>query len=307
MDHYPIRYISQHTGLTADCIRAWEKRYQAISPKRQSGQRLYSNEDLRRLQLLKGAIDAGCRISQISSLPDEELIKLGKSNVIQKPIPKLKKLRPSKRQGPIENQLISEILTLMKGYQFHEVSQKIKQMAALSNPESFIERVVLPLLEQVGLEWEHQEFSIAQEHFLTNFLGQIIGGMFNFLPTTSGPTILFATPSGHRHEFGLLSAALISVTRGYQTIYLGCDIPVPDILSAANELEVFMVVLAVQPVSTDDNLIENISNLKLRLKPGVGLCLGGPAFPELIQQLEEFKIPYLYDLEMFKRFFPKVT
>ena len=66
---YTIRYVSQRTGLTPHVIRAWEKRYDAVVPKRSpKNRRLYSEEDVQRLLLLKSMTDAGHNISQVAQL-----------------------------------------------------------------------------------------------------------------------------------------------------------------------------------------------------------------------------------------------
>jgi len=57
---YPIRYVSQRTGLTPHVIGAWEKRYQAVVPHRSSkNRRLYCEDDDQRLQLLKKITNTG--------------------------------------------------------------------------------------------------------------------------------------------------------------------------------------------------------------------------------------------------------
>ena len=71
---YPIRYVSQRTGLTPHVIRAWEKRYNAVVPDRSAkNRRLYCEEDVERLKLLKAAKDAGHTISQLAQLGLEDL------------------------------------------------------------------------------------------------------------------------------------------------------------------------------------------------------------------------------------------
>lgn len=71
---HPIRVVSKYTGLNADRIRAWEKRYHAVTPKRsKNGRRLYSNEDIERLTLLKQVSEFGRRISEVVHLSAEEL------------------------------------------------------------------------------------------------------------------------------------------------------------------------------------------------------------------------------------------
>ena len=47
---HPMQVVTRRTGLTADLLRTWERRYGAIHPGRtQGGHRLYSDSDIERL------------------------------------------------------------------------------------------------------------------------------------------------------------------------------------------------------------------------------------------------------------------
>ena len=71
---FRIGTVSQLTGLDPHTIRAWERRYRALEPSRsEGGARLYSDENIARLQLIKAAVDAGDAISIVAPLSDEEL------------------------------------------------------------------------------------------------------------------------------------------------------------------------------------------------------------------------------------------
>ncbi len=71
---HPIRIASKYTGLNADRIRAWEKRYRALTPQRsKNGQRLYTDQDIERLTLLRQVSEFGRRISDVINLSAEEL------------------------------------------------------------------------------------------------------------------------------------------------------------------------------------------------------------------------------------------
>jgi len=73
-DEYKIGAVSKITGIGTETLRAWERRYQAVVPSRsESGDRIYSGEDLSRLFLLKNLSDAGNSIGTIAQLPLHEL------------------------------------------------------------------------------------------------------------------------------------------------------------------------------------------------------------------------------------------
>ena len=69
--------VVHRTGLTAQGIRMWEKRYDAVIPKRnQTNRRLYSRTDVERLALMKQLTDAGHAISSIANLALPQLQQL---------------------------------------------------------------------------------------------------------------------------------------------------------------------------------------------------------------------------------------
>lgn len=73
-DQFNIQLASKMTGLNPHTIRAWEKRYQAVTPQRDSkGRRVYNREELSRLALLNQLVFNGHNISSIASLSDKEL------------------------------------------------------------------------------------------------------------------------------------------------------------------------------------------------------------------------------------------
>ncbi len=73
-DEYKIGAVSKITGIGTETLRAWERRYQAVVPSRsESGDRVYSSEDLSKLFLLKNLTEAGNSIGTIARLPLDEL------------------------------------------------------------------------------------------------------------------------------------------------------------------------------------------------------------------------------------------
>lgn len=74
MKTYSIGAVARLTGLTVHNLRVWEKRHQAVATVRSgSGRRLYSEDALQRLLLLKKCVDQGMAIGQLAPLTDDEL------------------------------------------------------------------------------------------------------------------------------------------------------------------------------------------------------------------------------------------
>lgn len=71
---YRIGAVSRLTGISADTLRIWERRYQVVEPQRtEKGGRLYSQEDVNRLTMIKTLVDQGHAISTVANLDSTEL------------------------------------------------------------------------------------------------------------------------------------------------------------------------------------------------------------------------------------------
>ena len=66
---YRIGAVARMTGVAADTLRVWERRYEVVEPQRSpTGSRLYSRDDIARLALIKRLVDAGHAIGSIARL-----------------------------------------------------------------------------------------------------------------------------------------------------------------------------------------------------------------------------------------------
>ncbi|WP_296806173.1 MerR family transcriptional regulator [Thiocapsa sp.] len=71
---YRIGAVSRLTGVPADTLRVWERRYRVVAPLRsESGTRLYGPDDVSRLTLIKRLVDRGDAISSVANLSLDQL------------------------------------------------------------------------------------------------------------------------------------------------------------------------------------------------------------------------------------------
>ena len=71
---YPIGVVARLTNIHPETLRIWERRYSIVSPDRAGrGRRLYSQDDVRRLALVKALVDAGHPISIVAPLSMAQL------------------------------------------------------------------------------------------------------------------------------------------------------------------------------------------------------------------------------------------
>src|SRR5208282_3516747 len=73
---YPISAVAKLTGIPLDTLRAWERRYRTVIPKRAGRGRVYSEDQIQKLLLLRRAVEQGHRIGQVAPLGDRQLREL---------------------------------------------------------------------------------------------------------------------------------------------------------------------------------------------------------------------------------------
>jgi DNA-binding transcriptional MerR regulator len=277
---YPLRAAARLTGLSPDVLRAWERRHGVVQPLRTpGGTRRYSAADLERLRLVKAAVDAGHRIGQVAQLDLEELKR--RSAVAE-----------ARSDGHVD-----EILAALDHFD-HATSQRLLslQLSALG-PVRFAREVALPLVHEIGERWAKGRMGIAPEHLATGILRSLLGAALQ--PTASslvGPRIVFATPTGERHELGLLMAALTALGAGANPVYLGVELPVEDLLGAVEDTGAAALALSLVTIPTSQ-ATRTVSALRGGLADAAHLWLGGagasdidlPDAAERIESLEELE------------------
>jgi DNA-binding transcriptional MerR regulator len=267
---YPMRVVTRLTGLSAHTIRVWERRYQAVTPERTSGNsRRYSAEDVRRLTLLRDATGLGYRIKDVAELPDDQLEELV-SNASEPG----SGVDITDARSPTEHHL-DEYLDAVARFDARSAADILSRAAMLMEPSRFVLDVVLPLLRQTGTRWEEKRFSVAQEHLVTHQVRGLLDTLLRLTSTQAGaPRLLVGTPQGFSHEFGALVGALLAAARGLDPIYLGADLPLHDLLDAIQKSRVDLLLLGVlhHPEETaSEQLDEALRRLVEQAEVWVGL------------------------------------
>ncbi|QPK64427.1 MerR family transcriptional regulator [Methylomonas sp. LL1] len=229
---YSIKAITSLTGLTAETLRAWERRYDCITPQRnENGRRSYSQQDLEKLKLLVNLTKNGHAISKIAGLNCDQL-------------------RHFQHQSPEQadnkqTALFNQIIDALQHYRIERCEQLLKRALLAYEPLDYARDILLPALQKIGLLWHEEKINIAQEHMFSNCVKRIVLTMVNNLhqPSKHNPSMLFATPSGEPHEFGILLGCLIAATQQYTCYYVGADLPGLDIIDASRHLRPNLVVI----------------------------------------------------------------
>jgi MerR family transcriptional regulator, light-induced transcriptional regulator len=276
MKMYNINSVSKLTGLTAFVIRAWEKRYNAVIPQRtETNRRVYSDEDIEKLKLLKDVVDSGNNIGSVANLSVQELREMLSLNPV-----------PDKRVLPAA--FLENCLTAIKSLDHRGLENYLHRASIEFNHQIIIDDIILPLLKEIGIHWQQGSIRIVQEHLASAVIRTFLYNLRDsYKPGEYSPKILVTTPIGQIHEFGALIASIVASSEGWDAVYLGPDLPSAEIISAAELLRPKVIAISVVYAAEDNYLSKGIEELR-SLPAGVKVVAGGSGtgiYKNVIQQI----------------------
>jgi len=285
---YRIGAVTRLTGLSADVVRVWERRYGAIRPQRsQAGTRLYSDADIAHLRRLRQAVEKGLSIGQAARLSEDELASA---------ISEINQATDTTSPYTVVRQRFLEAIAHMDVV---TADMEMSRAATLFPARDLIKQVVAPLLAEIGERWAHREFGVAHEHVATNLLRNLLSSLIRLYPPNAhAEAIVMATPAGERHEFGILLAALVAATRGWRVVYVGADLPADEIAYAIRMTKSRYVALSL--VNQYPEAAAELRALAQQLSANVRVWVGGAEaiqYRELLHQLNWILIRDLDDLD----------
>ena len=266
--NYPIRAVSRLTGIGIDTLRAWERRHSAITPVRDDRGRMYTEADIARLRLLRGAVEHGHSIGRLAGLSDKALRNLTKAaGAIAAPAP------AAMRRTSLDTAALS---TALGRFDAAGIDQEISRLAVVLRPVELVSDVLMPILVQVGDDWHNGRGSVSQEHLMASTIRNILGSFLRLHARPDVPArLLFATPSGDRHEIGTLGAAMLAAASGLGVVYLGPDLPARDIVESVRPAGAQVLVLGLTTASAAKTRERELRIIIRDLPKDVELWTGG--------------------------------
>jgi DNA-binding transcriptional MerR regulator/methylmalonyl-CoA mutase cobalamin-binding subunit len=296
---HPIRVVSQRSGVRPDVLRAWERRYSAVKPYRsKTGRRLYSDGDIARLRLLRMAVEAGRRISDVASLSDAELERLVEGDDPGRDRPPISGRRD---RAPKPGDYLRDILGALERLDKSGIEQTLSEAeVSLSKPELRRELLV-PLIHNVGDLWHTGALRIFHEHLASAVIRSVLGSVyFEDESQTSGQVILITTPSGHLHELGAMLAVSAAVDAGWGVLYFGPNLPPDEIAAAAIESGADAIGLSLVYPPRDRRTESDLRRLRHTVGPDIPILAGGRSAHTYAAVLAEINAITVPDLAKFQ-------
>ncbi len=281
---HPIGVAAERTGLTPDVLRVWERRYRAVSPNRSEGrQRLYSDDDIERLRLLRLATIPGRAISQVVGLSTGELARMVEEDASARSRVDIGEATDTGSGS----ETVLRALALIHAFDVTGLEWELGRVLAELGLVNFIATVAAPLLRRVGDEWHAGRMTVAQEHLATSTVRRVvIGAMGMGTAPAEAPRMVVATLAGERHEVGALFAAAVAMAHGWAVTYLGADLPAADVADAALAIRPRVVALSVVAPTDRRQIVRELESIRGRLPVGIDIVVGGSGAAAMAKELE---------------------
>jgi methanogenic corrinoid protein MtbC1 len=147
------------------------------------------------------------------------------------------------------------------------------------------QRVIAPAMHEVGELWSKGALTVADEHLATALTHRVLAALRPPVWVGVGEQrdadgakgrVMLAAVEGEQHVLGLRMAADVLEDAGFETIYLGADVPIGALLQALDSLAPDLLALS----ATMPELAPELDQVAAAVRyshPRLGLLIGGQA------------------------------
>lgn len=278
---YNLKAVVERTGVSADALRAWERRYGLPDPARTAARhRVYSQRDIDMIRWLVARQDEGLRIGRAVKLW-RSLESEGQDPLRSMPLPS-DIGRESRAAGDTVAELREAWLSSSLAFDERPAEQALTRAFAMYTPEVVCSQIIAEGIAQIGEWWCQGDATPQQEHFASQLA---VRRLERLIAATPPPVrrgrILTAAPSDEEHTIGLLVLTLLLRRAGWDVVYLGAEVPLRQMKGTIDVTRPDLIILAAQQLHSAANLLE-MANMTQR--EDLQLAFGGRVFdqePEL--------------------------
>lgn len=255
--YYPIRKVSEMTGINAVTLRSWERRHQLVNPVRSaSGQRLYSQSNLDQINEILRLLEKDIPISQVQHvLADSYKLPVSVENISWQVFQ-------------------NEMLAATQRFDERALLETYNETLGLFGISEVTDQLLIPVLKTLGEQWAEGKTLVAEEHFFQLFVRNKIGARFHHQQHRRYQyRIVTACFSKEQHELGLLLFSLYARENNVDVIMLGTDIPIEEMAEVSRRGKCEAIVFS---GGFGVDLAESLPKLKALIKTtDVPVFIGG--------------------------------
>ncbi|MBP6095386.1 MAG: MerR family transcriptional regulator [Methyloversatilis sp.] len=271
-----IGAVERETGLPKDTLRVWERRYGFPLPTRdEAGERLYTQEDVNRLRIVRRLVDQGWRPGKLLAASEHEL----RSIIDAEPVASVPAL------------LTGEILTAIRTHDV-DALQAILHTALLEKGiQGMVRDLVAPLNVNIGEAWIRGELGIPDEHFYTEQIQRFLRGtLAGYSRPRKPPRVLLTTMPEEEHALGLLMVEVMLAAEGAQCCSLGPRMPLSDIRASAVTADADIVALSFSAAYPARQAAAGTRALRTSLPEHVEIWAGGAGARDVLGNIPGVRV-----------------
>lgn len=180
-----------------------------------------------------------------------------------------------------EEIFLQYLLNFKKDEASQYILQKVKNGTSIK--EIYIQYIQASLYK-IGELWQHQEISVAKEHYCTAVIQNIISLLYPYLFThkIKKNRSLFAVSAGSElHEIGIRMVSDFFEVDGWDTFYLGSNIPISSIISELKANNANLLAISITMGNNIDFAVNLINEIRLtEILTPLKIIVGGKFFNE---------------------------
>lgn len=255
-----ISALERDLGIGKETLRVWERRYGFPRPLRDAaGERVYPEDQVARLRLVKRLMDQGGRPGKLLAEPVEAL-----------------SARLSARPDAEAENPADWLIPLLRQREVERLRGELAHRLAREGLERFVAETVPALNRRVGDGWMKGEIEVFEEHLYTEQVQNLLRSAILGLGMRDGrPRVLLTTVKDEEHVLGLLLVEALLAVRGASCVSLGTRTPLADIVGAASATGADIVALSFSGACPRRKARDALVELRAALPAQVDLWSGG--------------------------------
>lgn len=276
---YTIKHASELTGVAVATLRAWERRYGVVSPRRtDAGYRLYDEESLGRIRSMQELVAAGWSPQQAAAEVRSRPAPTGggPGGALRGEQPSAPE-GPAPRPGPVDGigGDASALAGAAASLDADELAQVLDDHFGQGRFETVVDGWLMPSLDELGRGWADGTVSVAAEHVASSAVTRRLATAFEASGhNRNGARVVVGLPPGARHEIGALAFAVAARRAGLAVTYLGPDLPVGSWVEAVGLHRAAAAVVAV-PCAEDVPSAGEVARAVALAHPAARVLVGG--------------------------------
>lgn len=267
---FNLKAVLLETGLAADTLRAWERRYGLPTPNRTAGgHRLYSQYDIETIKWLMARQAEGISISRAVDLWNEQTasgsdpLAASTSSTFSSAQTGLAAYAADTTLDAIRAEWVAACVAFSET----NAEQALNKAFSIFPVEAVCTEVMQRGMSEIGTLWYENRASVQQEHFASGLAMRRLDALLSASPApTRNHTVLIGCPPDEWHTFTPLLLALLLRRRGLNIVYLGANVPTERFSETVTAVNASLVILVAQTLISAANLQETalaLSNSKI--------------------------------------------